>query len=117
MPCLRRHGLALALISGDRAPAVRRLADAVGMKAEECYAGRSPEAKAKLLAAMPQPSLYVGDGLNDVVGLATASVGVAPLGANSTVQEGASVALPDAPPVDLPPDSEATQKFADCSRR
>lgn len=90
---LRRHGLALALISGDRAPAVRRLADAVGMKAEECYAGRSPEAKAKLLAAMPQPSLYVGDGLNDVVGLATASVGVAPLGANSTVQEGASVAL------------------------
>ncbi|MCE8049797.1 cation-translocating P-type ATPase [Halomonas daqingensis] len=90
---LRRHGLALALISGDRAPAVRRLAHAVGMKAEECYAGRSPEAKAKLLAAMPQPSLYVGDGLNDVVGLATASVGVAPLGANSTVQEGASVAL------------------------
>ncbi|WP_111414658.1 heavy metal translocating P-type ATPase [Billgrantia lactosivorans] len=90
---LRRHGLALALISGDRATAVRRLADAVGMKAEECYAGRSPEAKAKLLAAMPQPSLYVGDGLNDVVGLATASVGVAPLGANSTVQEGASVAL------------------------
>ncbi|MGY6566568.1 MAG: heavy metal translocating P-type ATPase [Halomonadaceae bacterium] len=90
---LRREGLALALISGDRAPTVRRLADAVGMKAEECYAGRSPEAKAKLLAAMPQPSLYVGDGLNDVVGLATASVGVAPLGANITVQEGASVAL------------------------
>jgi Cu2+-exporting ATPase/Cu+-exporting ATPase len=90
---LRREGLALALISGDRAPAVRRLADAVGIKAEECYAGRSPEAKAKLLAAMPQPSLYVGDGLNDVVGLATASVGVAPLGANTTVQEGASVAL------------------------
>ncbi|MCE8019622.1 cation-translocating P-type ATPase [Halomonas sp. MCCC 1A11036] len=90
---LRREGLALALISGDRAPAVRWLADAVGIKAEECYAGRSPEAKAKLLAAMPQPSLYVGDGLNDVVGLATASVGVAPLGANTTVQEGASVAL------------------------
>ncbi len=90
---LRRQGLALALISGDKAQAVRRLADAVGMRPEECYAGRSPEAKAKLLAAMPQPSLYVGDGLNDVVGLATASVGVAPLGASSTVQEGASVAL------------------------
>jgi heavy metal translocating P-type ATPase len=90
---LRRQGLVLALISGDRAQAVRRLGDEVGLRPEECYAGRSPEAKAQLLAAMPQPSLYVGDGLNDVLGLATASVGVAPLGASSTVQEGAGVAL------------------------
>ncbi|QTP59800.1 cation-translocating P-type ATPase [Billgrantia antri] len=90
---LRRQGFSLALISGDREPAVRRLGERVGMKPAECYAGRSPEAKGKLLAAMPQPSLYVGDGLNDVVGLATASVGVAPLGANAMAQEGASVAL------------------------
>ncbi|MFQ3788406.1 heavy metal translocating P-type ATPase [Halomonas sp. A29] len=90
---LRRQGLTLALISGDRALAVRRLSAEVGLQPEECYAGRSPEAKAKLLAAMPQPSLYVGDGINDVLGLATASVGVAPLGASSTVQEGAGVAL------------------------
>ncbi len=90
---LRRQGLVLALISGDRARAVRRLGEAVGLRPAECYAGRSPEAKAQLLAAMPQPSLYVGDGLNDMLGLATASVGVAPLGASSTVQEGASVAL------------------------
>ncbi|MGR4067610.1 heavy metal translocating P-type ATPase [Billgrantia sp. C5P2] len=90
---LRRQGLVLALISGDRAQAVRRLGVEVGLQPEECYAGRSPEAKAKLLAAMPQPSLYAGDGINDVLGLATASVGVAPLGASSTVQEGAGVAL------------------------
>ncbi|QOR39481.1 cation-translocating P-type ATPase [Billgrantia diversa] len=90
---LRRQGLVLALISGDGAQAVRRLGEAVGLRPAECYAGRSPEAKAQLLAAMPQPSLYVGDGLNDMLGLATASVGVAPLGASSTVQEGASVAL------------------------
>lgn len=90
---LRREGLALALISGDRAQAVQRLGAEVGLRPEECYAGRSPEAKAKLLAAMPQPSLYVGDGLNDVLGLATASVGVVPLGANVTAQEGASIAL------------------------
>ncbi|NIC07393.1 heavy metal translocating P-type ATPase [Billgrantia bachuensis] len=90
---LRRQGLVLALISGDRARAVRRLGEEVGLRPAECYAGRSPEAKAQLLAAMPQPSLYVGDGLNDMLGLATASVGVAPLGASSTVQEGASVAL------------------------
>ncbi|MCC5882341.1 MAG: cation-translocating P-type ATPase [Halomonas sp.] len=90
---LRRQGVTLALISGDRAQAVRNLGNQVGMRPEECFAGRSPEAKAKLLAAMPQPSLYVGDGLNDVLGLATASVGVAPLGASATAQEGASVAL------------------------
>jgi heavy metal translocating P-type ATPase len=90
---LRRAGLTLALISGDRGSAVRRLGDEVGLSPEECYATRTPEAKAKLLAAMPQPSLYAGDGINDVLGLATASVGVAPLGASATVQEGASVAL------------------------
>ncbi|MGQ4880434.1 heavy metal translocating P-type ATPase [Billgrantia sp. LNSP4103-1] len=90
---LRHEGLVLALISGDRAQAVCRLGAAVGLRPEECYAGRSPEAKAQLLAAMPQPSLFVGDGLNDVLGLATASVGVAPLGASSTAQEGAGVAL------------------------
>ena len=90
---LRQAGLALALISGDRAPAVRQLGAEVGLRSEECYAGRSPEAKARLLAAMPQPSLYVGDGINDVLGLATASVGVAPLGASAAAQEGAGVVL------------------------
>ena len=90
---LRQGGLALALISGDRALAVRQLGAEVGLRSDECYAGRSPEAKARLLAAMPQPSLYVGDGINDVLGLATASVGVAPLGASAAAQEGAGVIL------------------------
>nr|WP_104202013.1 cation-translocating P-type ATPase [Halomonas saliphila] len=90
---LRRQGLGLALISGDGAGPVRRIAREVGLRSEECYPRRDPEAKARLLAAMPQPSLYVGDGINDVLGLATASVGVAPLGASPAAQEGASVVL------------------------
>ncbi|MCG6659287.1 cation-translocating P-type ATPase [Halomonas campisalis] len=90
---LRQGGLTLALISGDRPPAVRRLGRAVGLREAECFPGRSPEAKAALIAALPQPSLYVGDGLNDALGLATASVGVAPLGASSAAREGGAVVL------------------------
>ncbi|RDB43994.1 cation-transporting P-type ATPase [Halomonas sp. DQ26W] len=90
---LREAGLALALISGDRRGAVESLARTVGLAPEECYPERSPEAKARLVRALPQPSLYVGDGINDVLGLATATVGVAPLGASSAAREGAGVVL------------------------
>ena len=90
---LREAGLALALISGDRRGAVESLGRVVGLVSEECYPERSPEAKARLVSALPQPSLYVGDGINDVLGLATATVGVAPLGASSAARDGAGVVL------------------------
>ncbi|WP_231613285.1 heavy metal translocating P-type ATPase [Halomonas sp. BC04] len=90
---LHEAGLALALISGDRRGAVESLGRAVGLVPEECYPERSPEAKARLISALPQSSLYVGDGINDVLGLATATVGVAPLGASSAAREGAGVVL------------------------
>ncbi|AMD02192.1 heavy metal translocating P-type ATPase [Halomonas chromatireducens] len=90
---LREAGLALALISGDRRGAVESLGRTLGLSAEECYPERSPEAKARLVGALPQPSLYVGDGINDVLGLATATVGIAPLGASSAAREGAGVVL------------------------
>ncbi|PMR78821.1 heavy metal translocating P-type ATPase [Billgrantia endophytica] len=90
---LREAGLTLALISGDRGPAVQRFGRLVGLGPGECYPDRLPESKSRLVAAMPQPSLYAGDGINDVLGIATASVGVAPLGASSAAQEGAAVVL------------------------
>ena len=83
----------VAIISGDRQGAVSWLGERVGLAREACYAQRSPEAKAELLQALPSPTLYVGDGLNDTLSLAAADVGIAPLSASEAAREGASAQL------------------------
>lgn len=83
----------VAMISGDRQGAVSWLGERVGLAREACYAQRSPEAKAQLLQALPSPTLYVGDGLNDTLSLAAADVGIAPLSASEAAREGASAQL------------------------
>lgn len=86
-------GYVVAMISGDRQGAVSWLGERVGLAREACYAQRSPEAKARLLQALPSPTLYVGDGLNDTLSLAAADVGIAPLSASEAAREGASAQL------------------------
>ncbi|MDQ7730613.1 cation-translocating P-type ATPase [Halomonas sp. SpR8] len=83
----------VAMISGDRQGAVSWLGERVGLAREACYAQRSPEAKARLLQALPSPTLYVGDGLNDTLSLAAADVGIAPLSASEAAREGAAAQL------------------------
>ncbi|MFY0990385.1 heavy metal translocating P-type ATPase [Halomonas sp. C05BenzN] len=90
---LHDEGLAVALISGDRAPLVRRLGSELGLTASACFAGRGPEQKRALVAALPRPSLYVGDGINDAPALAAASLGVAPLGASKAACDAAAILL------------------------
>jgi Cu2+-exporting ATPase/Cu+-exporting ATPase len=86
-------GYFVAMISGDRQGAVSWLGEQVGLVREACYAQRSPEAKARLLQALPSPILYVGDGVNDTLSLAAAEVGIAPLSASEAAREGASAQL------------------------
>lgn len=86
-------GYVVAMISGDRQGAVSWLGEQVGLVREACYAQRSPEAKARLLQALPSPILYVGDGVNDTLSLAAAEVGIAPLSASEAAREGASAQL------------------------
>ena len=81
------------MISGDRQGPVSWLGQQVGLPKEACYAQRSPEAKATLLGALPSPTLYVGDGINDTPCLAAAGVGIAPMQASDAAQEGASAQL------------------------
>ncbi|WP_346797795.1 cation-translocating P-type ATPase [Halomonas sp. Bachu 37] len=90
---LRDQGMVLALISGDRAGPVHELGRSVGLSSRECFPGRSPEAKARLLQALPGPVLYVGDGINDALALASAGVGMAPEGASSAARESAAIQL------------------------
>jgi len=75
---LRAQGVALHLASGDAAPAVRRLADAVGIAA--WHARQSPEDKLALARALQRGGrvvAMVGDGLNDAPVLAGADVSLA----------------------------------------
>ncbi|HET9264236.1 MAG TPA: heavy metal translocating P-type ATPase [Vicinamibacterales bacterium] len=67
----------ILLVSGDREPEVRYLADRVGIS--EVHAGRSPEDKVEITRAETEraPTLFIGDGINDAPALATATVGVA----------------------------------------
>lgn len=83
---LRRAGLAVHLLSGDRVAAVARAAREAGI--ESWRAGLSPEEKCAALASIERReglTMMVGDGINDGPVLARAAVSVA-------VAEGAGVA-------------------------
>lgn len=90
---LRERGHTLALISGDRPALVRRLGRQLGLEPGACFGGRSPEAKRHLVAALPAPVLYVGDGINDAPALAMATVGVATADASAAARDAAAIQL------------------------
>ena len=92
---LRGLGLHVALLTGDLAPAARRIAAMVGI--EEVQAGLSPEAKQAALERYRQGHevvAMVGDGLNDGPVLADADVGIAVGSATDLARETASLVLP-----------------------
>ena len=72
------------LVSGDRESEVRYLAEQVGIK--EIRAGQSPEQKVEIVKTETkrQPTIFIGDGINDAPALMTATVGIA-FGQNSDV--------------------------------
>lgn len=90
---LEARGLEVMLLSGDRAPAVRRIAREVGIDAWQ--AGLSPDAKlarvSALVAAGRRP-LMVGDGINDAPALAAAHASMSP-GAAADVATAAADAI------------------------
>jgi Cu2+-exporting ATPase len=79
MAALRARGFAIELLSGDREPAVRAAADALGIG--NWRAGTRPDAKIerlKELASQGRKVLMVGDGLNDAPALRAAHVSFSP---------------------------------------
>ena len=80
------------IVSGDREEEVRYLAAQVGIK--EIYAGKTPEEKVTIVQQQNklQPTVYVGDGINDAPAMTVATVGIA-LGQNSDITTEAAGAV------------------------
>jgi Cu+-exporting ATPase len=84
---LKAMGMAVMMLSGDRAAAATAVGRAVGI--DEVLSGVSPEGKLKEIDALRAQGKIVGmvgDGVNDAAALAAADVGMA-------IGEGADVAL------------------------
>lgn len=87
---LKQRGYGVALISGDRAPAVQSIAHALGIG--DCHARMTPADKTAFLAALAREGkrvLMVGDGLNDAPALAAAHVSISPSSAADISQTAA----------------------------
>ena len=83
------------IVSGDREPEVRYLAEQVGIT--EIYSEKSPENKLAIVRqeTAAAKTLYVGDGINDAPAMMAATVGMA-IGQNSDVTaEAAGVVVMD----------------------
>lgn len=94
---LRQAGVTqIAMMTGDRREVALRIADGLGMRPEEVFAGLMPADKVRLvdeLAARGRVA-FVGDGVNDAGALARADVGIAMGAAGSEVAlQAADVAL------------------------
>jgi Cu2+-exporting ATPase len=91
---LKRMGLRVELLSGDRATPVRQVAEALGIT--EWRAGATPAdkvARLEALRAEGRKVLMVGDGLNDAAALAAADVSLSPVSASHLAQAAADMLM------------------------
>jgi Cu2+-exporting ATPase len=90
---LRAAGWQVQLLSGDDPRVVARVGAALGLPAERCRGGASPEDKLAAVTALAAagPCIMVGDGVNDAAALAAATCGVAVSGSAEASIEAADV--------------------------
>jgi Cu2+-exporting ATPase len=89
---LRGEGIAVEVLSGDRAAAVERAANGLGI--DTVFSQMSPQAKlahVEQLAGAGRKALVVGDGINDAPALAAGFVSMAPATASDVGRTAADV--------------------------
>jgi len=78
-----KHKIEVVMLTGDHDESAKNIADEVGIK--EYYAGLSPEQKADFVSSQKDKVIVmVGDGVNDVLALAHANIGIA-MGSGSDI--------------------------------
>lgn len=92
---LAKLGWRVELLSGDDARVVTRVGTGLGIAAERCTGGVTPEGKAEHVARAKHagPVVMVGDGVNDAAAMAAATAGIAVSGAAEIAIETADVYL------------------------
>jgi Cu+-exporting ATPase len=90
---LKSKNIKTVLLSGDRYEKTKYLADKLGM--EEVIAEQTPEQKLQKIETLTnqQPTIMVGDGINDAPALAKATIGVSMSEASQFAMQSASVVL------------------------
>lgn len=112
---LRAMGLRIIMMSGDRAAAVVRLAEQLGI--DEFHSGMNPtekEAKVAALADSGKRVLMVGDGLNDTAALARAHASISPATALDAARVASDMVLTGS---DLRPVADAVVTARRATRR
>jgi len=89
---LKKMQKKMTILSGDKASAVKKMAEEVNLKTEEIFSELSPEEKLSFVKSRKN-TMMVGDGANDAEALAAADVGVAVLGAMDISLRAADVYL------------------------
>ncbi|KAE8451932.1 hypothetical protein EG329_002773 [Mollisiaceae sp. DMI_Dod_QoI] len=98
---LRQRGIQLSLLSGDDIGAVQHIAAEIGMNSDEVRSRCSPSDKQQYIQSLLRTSVgktkstvvFVGDGTNDAVALAQASIGVHMSSGTDVAQSAADVVL------------------------
>jgi Cu+-exporting ATPase len=95
---LHRMGVKTAMVTGDQRSTALAVAAAVGIDADDVYAGVSPDQKQSIIRKLQDASpksvvAMVGDGINDSPALATADVGIAMSSGTDVAMEAADVVL------------------------
>jgi Cu2+-exporting ATPase len=94
LQALQAQGVAVQLLSGDEPARVRALAQQLGLEPGAARGGCSPDAKAAAVAE--QPTLMLGDGLNDGLALGAARVSGTPSWERTVVADQADFAFASA---------------------
>jgi Cu+-exporting ATPase len=108
---LAQMGVRSVMLTGDNAGAARAVAEAVGIA--DFKAGLLPADKARIVAELKQEGetvCFVGDGINDAVGLAAADLGVAMSTGSEVAMHTAGITLMRGDPLLVPDAIDVSQK-------